>query len=166
MSICLILSYSFSCRFAGIKCQLNCVLSLCKTCTWMHAYKTTKICNSMIKNYKRVGAKRPGGNGIGAKQLGCGGETTKEENRGETTWGEGVEWFGGETSCYPEAVLTRSIFGVQCDPGTPQTSATKWLPQNKKLREFRLKGENLHHVTSKDRFYCGKIPSEIHASKF
>ena len=70
----------------------------------------TKICNSMIKNYKRVGAKRPGGNGIGAKRLGCGGETTKEENRGETTWGGGVEWLGGETSCYPEAVLTRSIF--------------------------------------------------------
>ena len=37
-----------------------------------------------------------------AKRLGCGGETTKGENRGETTWGKrlGGKSLGGETTCY------------------------------------------------------------------
>ena len=34
---------------------------------------------------------------LGVKRLGYGGETTRVENRGETTRGKGL---GGETSCY------------------------------------------------------------------
>ena len=43
-----------------------------------------------------------GGNGIWAKRLGYGGETTRVENRGETTRGETTRGkrLGGETSCY------------------------------------------------------------------
>ena len=43
-----------------------------------------------------------------AKRLGCGGETTKGENRGETTWGE-KSW--GRNDLLP------SILGATC-PGT------------------------------------------------
>ena len=39
---------------------------------------------------------------MGAKRLGYGGETTRVENRGETTRGETTRGkrLGGETSCY------------------------------------------------------------------
>ena len=39
---------------------------------------------------------------LGAKRLGYGGETTRVENRGDTTRGEmtGGKRLGGETSCY------------------------------------------------------------------
>ena len=39
---------------------------------------------------------------MGAKRLGYGGETTRVENRGETTRGKrlGGKLLGGETSCY------------------------------------------------------------------
>ena len=43
----------------------------------------------------------------GAKRLGYGGETTRHENRGETTMGGrlGRKRLGGETSCYIHVVL-------------------------------------------------------------
>ena len=48
-----------------------------------------------------MGAKGLGGETVlGAKRLGCGGETTKGEIGGETTSGGNDEMVWGETSCY------------------------------------------------------------------
>ena len=57
---------------------------------------------------------------LGAKRLGCGVETTKCENRGETTCGGGGEWFGAKhlDTLYnlstDTAYTLASIFGRIC----------------------------------------------------
>ena len=50
---------------------------------------------------------------MGAKRLGYGGETTRVENRSETTWGKrlGGECLGGETSCYLKFSLDLLVTG-------------------------------------------------------
>ena len=45
---------------------------------------------------------------LGAKRLGYGGETTRIENRGETTRGKRL---GGETSCYHHGDVLTNFLG-------------------------------------------------------
>ena len=55
---------------------------------YMHACIQEFTKNMYYQYYKKLDETTRGEMGLEAKRLGCGGETNKGENRGETTWGK------------------------------------------------------------------------------